>query len=88
MIADDLVLLPKGSAGVQPLGEPLVQLGACGLRDAVIGGVAHEQMTERERVGARDVRSFGPHELLADEEVIPGPTASGSPSANARTAPE
>jgi hypothetical protein len=42
VVADDLVLLDEGDVLVQPGGEPLVEVGAGGLRQPVVGGVADQ----------------------------------------------
>ena len=47
MVADDLVRRVR--LAVQPVGEALVQARAVGLRQAVVGDVAHEHVVEAER---------------------------------------
>ena len=59
--AGDLVELGQvaGAVLLEPAREPLVQLGAGRLRQAVVGGVADQQVAEAERVVGRSVRGGG-----------------------------
>jgi hypothetical protein len=67
VISDDLVLLDQRGVPLEPVGEPLVQLGARLLRERVVGGVADQQMPETEGVVAGQRPGARTDELLADE---------------------
>src|SRR4051812_38920929 len=65
--AGDLVDLGQaGSRVLEPAREPLVQLGAHRLGEAVVGGVADQQVAEAESVAA-ERRRVGADQLLADQ---------------------
>ena len=68
MEAEDLVHLDEiRPALVQPVGEALVELCANGLGETVVGGIADEQVPEAKGIVTRQLRAFGPDQLLADE---------------------
>ena len=54
---------------IEPVGEPLVQLGPCRLGERVVRGVADQQVAEAERVLALEVALVGSDQLLADREL-------------------
>ena len=60
---DDLLLLddPLPQLALEPISEPLVELGSGRLRDGLVRRVADQQVPERERV-----------DILADPSAPPG----------------
>ena len=57
VVAEYLVQLDEvGPALLEPDGEPLVQLGASGLRERVVGGVPDQEVAEAEGVVAGQLR--------------------------------
>ena len=69
VVAGDLVEVGESVAGgpLEPVGELLVQLGPLQLRQAVVRGVADEQVPEPIGLAAAVGSPVGPDELLADE---------------------
>ena len=67
VIADDLVLLDQLGVPLEPVGEPLVQLGARLLRERVVSGVADQEVPEAERVVVGERRLIRPDHVLAHE---------------------
>ena len=66
--AEDLVHLDQiGPALLQPVREALVQLCANRFRQAVVRGIANEEVAEAKGVVAGQLRAIGPDQLLADE---------------------
>ena len=57
VVADDLVQLDEvGAVLLEPVGEPLVQVGADGLRQRLVRGVADQQVAEAEGLLVRELR--------------------------------
>ena len=70
VMAQKLVVLRRALAGLarEPVGEPLVQLGALCFRQRAVRGVANEDVRETERILAREHRRFvGCDQTLADK---------------------
>jgi hypothetical protein len=68
VVTEDLVQLDEALAVLlQPRGEALVEIGARGFREGVVGCVADEQVTKAVRVVAREPWSVGADELLSDK---------------------
>ena len=67
VVADDLVQLQQLAVCGEPIGEALVQLGANGLGQRLVGGIPDQQMPETVGVVPGDLGAIGPHELLAHE---------------------
>src|SRR5215217_6755481 len=71
VVTDDLV--PFGEMLdadlLEPLGKSPMKLGPKLFRHRLVGGVADEQVTEAERVLARQIRPVGPDQLLPDERL-------------------
>ena len=60
VVAEQLVELDElGAVLLEPVGEALVQLCPLRFRQGLVGGVAHEEMAEAERVVAGE-RAAGP----------------------------
>ncbi len=60
VVAEQLVELDElGAVLREPVGELLVQLRPLRLRQALVGGVAHEEMTEAERILSGEQRPVG-----------------------------
>ena len=66
MVAEDLLVFgdPVGGGAREPLGEPLVQVGALLLRHRLVGGVTDQQVAEPERIFPRELGTIGPDQLL------------------------
>ena len=72
VVAEDLVQLDQiGAPLLEPVREALVQVGADGLRQGVVGGVADQEMTEAVGLLAGELRCVGADELLAHERDQP-----------------
>lgn len=68
MVAGDLVALDEVMpAFVEPACEALVELGAHGLGQRVVGRVSDKEVPEPERVLAGEGGTIGANELLTDE---------------------
>ena len=68
VVADELVELDElGAMLREPVGELLMELRALRLRHALVRRVAHEEMTEAERVLSGEQRSVRTDQLLAHE---------------------
>ena len=68
MEAEDLVQLDQvGPALLQPVREALVQLRAGRFGQALVGGIADEQVAEAKGVVPGQLRAVGTDQLLADE---------------------
>ena len=68
VVAEDLVQLDQALAVLlQPVREPLVQLGAGRLGKRVVSGVADQQVAEAKGIVPGKLRLVGADELLADE---------------------
>jgi hypothetical protein len=69
VIAEDLLVLARHlSCGrLDPVREPLVQLGPQPLGDAVVGRVTDQDVGEPERILLRELRGLRPDQLLPDE---------------------
>ena len=71
-MAQDLVELDEiGGPLLEPVREPLVQLGPHRLREGVIRGVPDQEMPEAKGVVPRQQRPSGPDQLPADERGEP-----------------
>ena len=72
MPARDLIDLREVEGGVlQPVRIALVEIGALGDRDALVGSVANEQVAKSVGDIARDVCHMGPDQILANEQCEP-----------------
>ena len=68
MVTEQLVELDElGAVLREPVGEPLVQLCPLRLRQGLVGGVAHEEMAEAERILSGEQRPVRADQLLANE---------------------
>ena len=68
VVAEDLVQLDElGAVVLQPGCEALVEVGAGGLRQCVVGGVADQQVAETEGILAEELGPVRADQRLADE---------------------
>ena len=88
VVGEDLLELLDASLpdALEPVGEPLVQLGPERLGRGLVGGVADQLVAEPERVLARERRPIRP-EHVASDQAHQGRPHLRSPSSNAATAP-
>ena len=75
VIADELVEVGQPGVGVEPLGEPLVELRPRLLRQHLIGGVAEQDVMEAEGLLAGDVGRVGPDQVAAQQLLDPRATS-------------
>ncbi len=74
MVADQFVVLTGAALqpGLQPLGEPLVQIGALPFGGGLVGAVAQQHVQEPERLDAGQVGPVRMHQFLADQAQAVG----------------
>ena len=71
VVAEDLLVLehPRARRSLEPVGEPLVQVGAERLGRPAVGGVPNEDVLEAKGVLAGELRLGGPHEIPARQGI-------------------